>query len=544
MKKITGLLLAVIMTLVLFTGCSRPTTSQTSDGPIVFRYGIRNAWMDSKSPYTSAWAISSRTYHHNHYEGLMRLDPKLEHAPRLAESWTVSADGRTWTFNLRRGVKWHDGQDFNADDVVFSYKAVLENQLYRYFAEVRDITDVTKVNDYTVNIVTRVPRADYINMFVMEIVPEHIWNVNVTKEDFDAYYDPKMIGTGPWMFVEESIDEFVRYRANDNYWGGRPKVDEFIYVFFANDDTKLQALEAGLIDMTGLLASQVDYASRLPGISLIEAGGLRLTELGFNMWQDRRSRGNPLIRDEKRIRQAIDHAINYEELIAFAKGGLANMEYGLIPSLAKPFAWTPDNNTKREFSPQKAIALLESAGFRNVDANGIRSNAAGQRLDFRVSCIESSYRDAALLIQRYCRDIGINMEITYVDTGRQGDIIENQDFDTDMYYWGWTGDYEDPGFILSVMTSDQIGGRSDCWYSNPEYDRLFNAQSSIMDLNERIAAVHRMQEIIYEDAPYLILYTDKTVTAYNSDKWTNLVRMPDLFGDPLNQFSYKSVTRK
>jgi len=544
MKKILALSLAVLMTLALITGCSKPAASKSSDGPIVFRYGLNSSWMDSKNPYVSTRAISSRTYHHNHYEGLMRLDPKLEHAPRLAESWTVSPDGRTWTFNLRHGVKWHDGQDFNADDVVFSYKSVLENQLYRYFAEVRDITDVTKVNDYTVNIVTRVPRADYINMFIMEIVPEHIWSVNKTKADFDSYFDPKMIGTGPWMFVEESVDEFVRYRANVNYWGGRPNVDEFIYIFFANDDTKLQALEAGSIDMTGLLASQVDYAKRLPGISLVEAGGLRLTEMGFNMWKDPRSRGNPLIRDEKRIRQAIDHAINYEELIAFAKGGLANMEYGLIPSLAKPFAWTPDSNTKREFSPQKAIALLEAAGFRNVDANGIRSNAAGQKLDFRVSCIESSYRDAALLIQRYCRDIGINMEITYVDTNRQGDIIENQDFDTDIYYWGWTGDYEDPGFILSVMTSEQIGGRSDCWYSNPEYDRLFSAQSSIMDLNERIAAVHRMQEIIYEDAPYLILYTDKTVTAYNSDKWTNLVRMPDQFGDPLNQFSYKSVTRK
>ena len=544
MKKILALSLAVLMTLALITGCSKPAASKSSDGPIVFRYGLNSSWMDSKNPYVSTRAISSRTYHHNHYEGLMRLDPKLEHAPRLAESWTVSPDGRTWTFNLRHGVKWHDGQDFNADDVVFSYKSVLENQLYRYFAEVRDITDVTKVNDYTVNIVTRVPRADYINMFIMEIVPEHIWSVNKTKADFDSYFDPKMIGTGPWMFVEESVDEFVRYRANVNYWGGRPNVDEFIYIFFANDDTKLQALEAGSIDMTGLLASQVDYAKRLPGISLVEAGGLRLTEMGFNMWKDPRSRGNPLIRDEKRIRQAIDHAINYEELIAFAKGGLANMEYGLIPSLAKPFAWTPDSNTKREFSPQKAIALLEAAGFRNVDANGIRSNAAGQKLDFRVSCIESAYRDAALLIQRYCRDIGINMEITYVDTNRQGDIIENQDFDTDIYYWGWTGDYEDPGFILSVMTSEQIGGRSDCWYSNPEYDRLFSAQSSIMDLNERIAAVHRMQEIIYEDAPYLILYTDKTVTAYNSDKWTNLVRMPDQFGDPLNQFSYKSVTRK
>jgi len=534
MKKV---ILSLMLGIIFIGSCIAQT-------PIVFRYGLNSSWMDSKNPYVSTRAISARVYHHNHYEGLMRVDPNLNHAPRLAESWTVSPDGRTWTFKLRQGVKWQDGQDFNADDVVFSYKVVLENQLYRYYNAIKDITDIRKVDNYAVEIKTRVPRADYINMFIMEIVPEHIWNINKTKRDFENFFDPKMIGTGPWMFVEERIDNFVRYRANPNYWGGRPNVDEFIYIFFANDDTKLQALAAGSIDMTGILASQIDYTRKLPGISLIEAGSLRFTELGFNMWKDQRSRGNPLIRDEKRIRQAIDHAINYEELIAFAKGGLANKEYGLIPSLAKPFAWTPNRNTKREFSPQKAIALLESAGFRNVDANGIRSNTAGQKLDFRVSCIESSYRDVALLIRRYCRDVGINMNITYVNSVQQAAIIEEQNFNTDIYIWGWTGDYEDPGFILSTLTTEQIGGRSDCWYSNPEYDKLFNAQSSIMNLNERIAAVHRMQEIIYEDAPYLILYTDKTVTAYNSDKWTNLVRMPDQFGDPLNQFSYKSVKRK
>ena len=545
MKRLILMLLVVSLAFTLITSCSaKPKADVKGKEPVVFRYGVRSQWPDSRNPYTSGWAISSTIYHVNHYESLLRLNPDLEQVGKLAESWNVDSTGTVWTIKLRPGVKWSDGQDLTANDVVFSYRAVIDNKLPRYYSETRDITEISAVDKLTVRIKTGAPRADYINMFIMEIVPEHVWNVNKTTDEFLKFYDPKLIGTGPFVFVDENIDEFVRYKANDNYWGGRPKIDELIYVFFANDDTKLQALEAGQIDVSTITAAQIDYAKNLKGITLHYYGTVSFTEMGFNMWQDPVSKGNPLIRDVKQIRQAIDYAINYDELIEFAKGGLARKEYGLIPSLAKPYAWTPDEKTMRKFSPEKARALLESAGFKNVGPDGIRSNSKGQKLNFRATVIEADYKDAALLIQKYCRDVGINFDITYVDFGRQGDIIEEQDFDTDIYFWGWTGDYEDPGFILSVVTTEQIGGRSDCWYSNPEYDKLYEMQSSIVDQKERLKVVYRMQEIIYEDCPYILLYSNKNCLAYNSDKWQGFIEYPRGIGSVLNIMSLANISRK
>ncbi|MDR1703275.1 MAG: ABC transporter substrate-binding protein [Clostridiales bacterium] len=552
MKKVIALLLAAMMVIGLAACGQTPAPAgdepqqevQGSDEPVIFRYGLFNDWMDSKNPYSSSWAISTTVYHSNHYEYLVRLNPALEQEGFLAESWSVSEDGMTWTINVRQGVQWTDGEALTADDVVFSYKAVLENELPRFYSEISSITDIVAVDEYTVELTTSVPRADYINMFIMPIVPEHIWNVNETQEDFMNFFDPNLIGTGPFIFVDESVDEFVRYKANDNYWGGRPNIDELIYVFFANDDIKMQALAAGEIDITTITAAQFDSVSAMEGIETVEYGTLSFTEMGFNMWQDEASKGNPLIRDVKEIRQAIDYAINYDELIEFAKGGFANHEYGLIPSLAKPYAWTPDADTMRGFDPQKGIELLESAGFTTVDGDGIRSNDAGEKLSFRASVIEGSYRDAALLIQGYCKDIGINLDITFVDSARQSDIIYEQDFDTDIYFWGWTGDYEDPGYILSIMTTEQVGGRSDCFYSNPAYDELFNAQISMVDQEERIAAVTEMQEIIYEDCPYLLLYSNANVLAYNGENWEGFIRQPAEFGSILTMRSLANVSHK
>ena len=544
MKRFITVLAVVAMLTVVFVGCSPPGGGggKAQNAPVVFRYGLRNNWPDSKNPYTSGWAISTSVFHSINYESLLWLTPDLDIQGKLAESWTLSPDELKWTFKLRKGVKWVDGVDFTADDVIFSYKAILENQLPRLYSEVNSIIDMKKIDSHTVEFTLDKPRADYLLMFVAEIVPEHIWKVNKTKEDFMNYENAKPVGTGPFIYVEDVVDEFIRYKANDNYWGGRPNIDELIFVFFANDDTKLQALEAGEVDMTSVTAAQLDYAGKMNNISLIKVGSLSFTELGFNMWKDKASKGNPIIRDVKEIRQAMDYAINYNEIIEFAKGGLASPEKGLIPHLSTPWSYWPDAKTLREFSPQKAVQLLEKAGFTRVGADGIRSNSRGDKLSFRASIIEADYKDSALLIQKYLKDIGIEMTITFVDFGRQSDIIYEQDFDTDMYIWGWTGDYEDPGYILSIMRTEEVMERSDCCYSNPEYDKLYLEQMSIMDRAKRVEVVHKMQSILYEELPYIMLYSNVNMIALNKN-WSGYVQMPTGFGGITNVRTYKNIKK-
>ena len=553
MKKGLSLLLVIAMiATTMLTGCSNSQPAQTQEpqqtpvaensGPSIFKYGYTGWWPDSKNPYLSSYAISSSLYHSNVYETLLDMDQDLKVVGRLAESWETSADGLTWTFHLRKGIKWHDGEDFNADDVVNSYKANIEFKLPRHYASVKDFTEINKVDDYTVELKTAEPKANIMNSMI-EITPEHIFGKYNTTETMLAFTNDSPIGTGPLVFVEDKMDEFVKYKANDNYWAGRPVTDEFLYVYFTNADTVVQALEKGEIDLCSISAVQLPYVEKLQGITMNKYDSATFYELGFNAWTDKASKGNPLILDH-RIRNAIDYAIDYGKIIEYAKGGLATREMALIPKVVGKWSGQPSAENIRNFEPEKAKQLLEESGYKDTDGDGIREDSKGNKLEFRFSVIEADYKDDALIIEQNLKDVGIKVNIEYMDDGRLSDIIYSQDFDTDMYMWGWTADYSDPSFILSVMLTSQIGGRSDCFYGNPEYDKLYELQGKTVDEAERLKIVHKMQEIIYKDSPYLILYTDTKVNAYNSDKWENLQQWPGGNGGIFNYYTKLLVSPK
>ncbi len=554
MKRILALLLIGAMFL---TGCAtQPTTpaptpeqtpaeqtpaeqtpvAEAPEGPIIFRYGIRDSWPDSMNPLLSALGISQTFYHDNMYETLIGLDAELNMEARLAESWETSEDGLTWTFHLRKDVKWHDGEEFDADDVVYSYQVNKDLELPRFFASVKDFTEVKKVDDYTVQLVTAEPKANIMDAMI-DLVPEHIFSQYKTKDDMLAFANESPIGTGAFIFVEDAKDGFVRYKANDDYWNGRPVIDELVYVYFSNADTLIQALEKGEIDFCGVGAAQQDYVKGLANITMHYFDSNAFNELGFNCWDDPASKGNPLMRDVK-IRNAIGYAIDYDKIVDYAMGGLASKQAQLLPEVTGKWSWKVPDDIRVDYDPEKAKQILEEAGYSDRDGDGIREDASGNKLEFRMSIIESDYRDCALVVEQSLKDVGIKTNIEFMDTGRLSDIIYSQDFDTDMYMWGWYARYSDPSYILSAMTTDQIGNRSDCFYSNPEYDQLYVQQTKTIDMEERVKIVHKMQEIIYRDSPYLILYNAKRINAYNNERWENFVEYPAFGGG--NLFNYYS----
>lgn len=556
MKRKLCLALALLMALSLaLTACGKPPSgnADTTDGAgttpatapstdadggkAIFRYGFDGWWPDSKNPLTSGYAISTTAYHSNIYEGLMQQNQDLEIVGRLAEKWTVSEDNLTWTFNLRHNVKWHDGEDFTADDVVYTLNMAKEFGLSRHSGTLASFEKATKIDDYTVEIKTLVPMANIVDLGLIEIVPEHIWSKEVTKENAADYANEKPVGTGALKFVEDKMDEYVRYEANKEYWGGAPKIDELILVYFANADTKIQALEKGEIDLCNITSSQVEYAKGLQGVTLNQYTSVTLQELGFNCWNSPESKGNPIIRDNKVIRQAIDYAINYDQMIEYACGGLGEKVYGLIPKMT-PWTWEPSAEQKREYSVEKGNKLLDDAGFKDTNNDGVRETPDGKPLHFRCAVIEGDYKDQAMIVQKNCKDIGVEIELMLMDSARQSEIMSTDNgVDADMYFWGWTGDYQDPNFMLSVMTTEEIGGASDCNWSNAEYDALYKEQMKTLDYDKRMELVHKMQALVYEEAPYLILYNSVKVQAYNSAKWTGFEQMPKGSGGVFNVFS-------
>ena len=193
------------------------------------------------------------------------------------------------------------------------------------------------------------------------------------------------------------------------------------------------------------------------------------------------------------------------------------------------YHWTPPAGVAYTFDLEKAKAALDAAGYTDTNGDGIR-DYKGKPITLRLySRAESAESQACgKLITGWFDSIGLKINFQVMDDGAIGDKIVNKDGnqfapDYDMFIWGWGGDV-DPNFILSIFTTDQIGNWSDCAWSNPEYDKLFLQQESTIDVQKRIELVHQMQQIVYQDTPYIVLAYPYDLEAYNDTQWTGWVR--------------------
>ena len=207
-----------------------------------------------------------------------------------------------------------------------------------------------------------------------------------------------------------------------------------------------------------------------------------------------------------------------------AKGGLATNCVTIIPDSAGKWHWQPEGDELRSYNPEQAKAVLEAAGFTDTDGDGIREDAEGNKLSFRFTCMEK-HRETGLILQSNWKDIGVETTIEFVDSARQTEIVYSENFNTDILIWGWGVKY-DPSYMLYNLTTDAIGGASDCNYSNADYDALYEQQNSELDEEARLQMVYDMQKIVYEDAPYIPLYMEYYVEVYRADRWQGWQEWP------------------
>ena len=552
MKKKLFIVLALIIVFMLsFTACgakeepvaaaepeeSQETESTASEedgepeGPAVVRIGIITE-PDSTSPLIaslSAYDIIDNIV----YDDLIEYDDNLQPVGGLAESWEVSEDELEWTFHLKEGIKWSDGEEMNADDVVWTYSA-LTNAEFPQSTQLDGITKCEKIDEYTVKVYTEAPKAD-MEAIRVSILPEHIYGEK-ELEELHNFAESSPVGTGPFKLKEWEKGGFLRFEANKEYFAGSPQVDEIVYVVFANQDTLMQALTTGEVDaITSIANSQISMLENDSNIEVVKALGKNFTELGFNCWDSKESLGNPMVLDSK-VRLACDYAIDKETIVKIALNGLGTAGTSLIPPSVGDWHWEPGDEIHK-YSPEKAMEILEEAGYKDSDGDGIRENSKGEPLDLRFAVISSygdAYIKASSIIQKNLQEVGIGVTITTMDGGAQSDLIYSQGFDTDMYLWGW-GTELDPSLKLSVLLTEQIGNRSDCFWSNKEYDDLYKVQVHQTNREEIIETIHDMQRIVYEEAPYIILYNKDSIEAYRTDKFEGWTRVPAKIGNVLTQ---------
>ena len=497
-------------------------------GKVVLRLGITGDAPDDLNPFAGQ-SQSSREIWSLNYDLLTGLGTDYGHpqgaaATGLADRWTVSAGGKVWTFHIRSGVTWQDGAPLTAHDVAFTYNYVIKNRLTNYTAYTTFIKSVVAPNDNTVVFTCSRPKANMLDMLVY-IVPQHIWDSlpGQTVADYDN--SAPIVGSGPFQLTQYRKYAYALLTANPTYWGGAPKIDEVDFVYYRDADTMMHDLATGSLQ-GGWGLSEAQY-QQLRGSSTYSPAAYvtpAVDELGFNCYTGS-SLGNPVLRDWH-FRQALQWAVDHNKLVQIAYGGLAQPATSVLVShlWSNPdWHWEPPSGQAYTFDLAKAGQMLTAAGYPLK--NGVRLDKRGGPIVLRLWTRSSSTSSqlAGKLIAGWFGALGLKIELSAMSDGAIDDGLYNQrgntfEPDYDMFLWGWGGD-PDPNFILSHFTTPQIDSWNDCAWSDARYDKLFLEQQTTIDQTKRAAIVHRMEQIVYQQSPYIPTVYPESVEAYNSKAW-------------------------
>lgn len=506
------------------------SASAGSTSPLVYRIGLQSD-VDNMNPFSTYNTIPWECFRVG-YNFLTWYDADYKPAPDLAdpvptvENGGVTDGGRVWTFHIRPNVKWSDGVPLTARDVAYTYNRILRQKLSMYLSYFTGVTKVEAPDDQTVVITSKRPNAVMTALYV-PILPEHIWS-KVPDSKVESYANVPMVSSGPFQVTEVKIGKYVKLVRNPHYqdgFGVEPTVDEVLFEIYQTQDSLVADYKAGNLDA----AIELDpgfYRSLkgVPGSTSVAAPGLGFHELGFNCWNSPKSKGNPLLRDV-RIRQAVNWAIDKQAIAAIAMDGLAPAGTSLLSPVDTFFHWNVPPAEQYSYDPAKAKQILDDAGYK-MGPNGVRVAPNGKPLKFRLAALNQYPMDisAAKKISAYLKDVGIGITLQVMDEN----AFTNANYDNaddDLYIWSWTADI-DPGYILSVFTTDQILNSSDSEYSNPVYDKLYTAQAQAVVPAERKQIIDQMQQTLYRDSPYSILWYNVLIQAFRTDKWTGYSHVP------------------
>ena len=461
------------------------------------------------------------------FNGLVKYDPYLNLVGDLAERYEISPDGRTITFYLRKGVKWHDGVEFTAEDVLFGFKLITDPKTpTAYAGDFLEVDRAEVIDRYTFRVHYKKPFAPALSSWGnLVVLPKHLLEgKDITKTEFGRH----PIGTGPFRFKEWRAQEKIVLSANPDYFDGRPYLNHIIYRIIPDPATMFMELKAGGIDWMGLTplqyARQTNSREFLSRFRKYKYLAFSYTYLGYNL-------KHPLFKD-RRVRQALSYAIDKREIVDGVLFGLG------VPATGpyKPDTWFYNPHVKRyPYDPERARRLLAEAGWRDTDGDGILDRD-GRPFEFTILTNQGNLSRllAAQIIQRRLSEIGIKVHIRTVEwTAFIHEFIDKRRFEAVIL--GWTTGPEPDLYDIWHSSKIKPPGLNFVGYANPEVDRLLEEGRRTFDREQRKKIYDRFQEILAEDQPYTFLYVPMALPcihkrfrgikpapigiAYNLERW-------------------------
>jgi len=449
--------------------------------------------------------------------GLTRLSlPDMEVQPDLAESWEASDDGLTYTFAVREGVLWHDGEAFTPEDVTFSFGlwahpewpgplsaefAIIDGASAYKDGEAEEISGIVIVDDATVEITLNTPAAQFLaTTATNQIVPSHILE---GVGPADAAQDPfarQPIYTGPFMVEEWRSGDGITFRAFPDHFAGPPNLDAIITRTIPDPATAIAELRSGGIHFALVSADQYESFAEDDAFQTQELAGSSGWFLEFDIT-------NPLFSDP-RVRKAMSHAVDREAIIEALFLGRAEPNI----SISSPLSWihNPDVPTF-PYDVEQANALLDEAGWQ-LDSDGVRAKD-GQTLEFTMNVYPRT-REWMIALQPFLEEIGIRYELNELEFGAWIEATEVGAYEATA--GGWFNFIVDPRADLanhfeSPRASDATG------YSNEEVNDLFAQARVATDRDEEKALYDQIQQIVAEDAVYAYLWRVQDLLVVNGE---------------------------
>lgn len=421
----------------------------------------------------------------NVFDTLVEPDENLEMQPALAESWEVSDDQLTWTFHLREGVTFHDGSEFTSEDVVYSYRRIIDEELSNAW-KFSSITDITAPDDATVVITVAQPTPNLLSNLGgfkgMAIVEQS----NVESGDITT----APVGTGPFSVTEYTSGDHITLTANPDYWGGAPELAGVEFRFISEASTALAALQAGDIHWTDVVPAQ--QVGDLEGDSAVEIGVTPSSDYWYLALNEARDEWSDV-----RVRQAIAYAIDRDAIVQAVSYGTAELNQLAIPEQS---VWYTSYDTYST-DLDKAQELLDEAGF------------TGGTLDMLATSDYPETVTAAQIIASNLEPLGITVEIRQPDFSTWLDEQNSGNFD--MLMMGWLGNIDPDDFYYSQHHTDGTSNAQK--YSNAEVDDLLDAARVETDQDTRKDLYAQAATIIADEASYIYLYNPSVIQVWSPD---------------------------
>ncbi len=427
--------------------------------------------------------------------------------PALAESWTVSDDGKTVTFNLRKGVKFHSSKaftptrDFNADDVIFSFNRqwkednpfhAVSGGAYDYFNDMGmpDLLEsIEKTDDYTVVMKLKEANAPIVANLAMDFasIMSAEYADAMLKAGTPEKVDQEPIGTGPYSLVQYQKDAVIRYKVFDAYWGGKAKIDDLVYAITPDPTARYAKIKAGECHvMMGPNPADLEAMRSDPAVNLLEQAGLNIGYLSMNVTK------KPF--DDVRVRHAINMAIDRDTILKDVYQGAGQKAKNPIP----PTIWSYDDATEDyAYDPEKAKALLKEAGVESLQT------------DLWWMPVQRPYnpnaKRMAEIMQADLAKVGITAELKSFEWGEYRKRLQQGEHQLGLL--GWTGDNGDPDnfFFLLGCAGAREGGQNIAKWCNKEFEDLLLKARTLSNNEERTAMYKQMQAIFKKDAPWVTI---------------------------------------